>query len=207
MEGGRQAPAIRSGRTTNPSTNQQHKVAEPLSTTTVTGIRKFVQIPEMFFSQKSLQLVLFLGIISCPYLLASENTEKERSVSEIQLMHDTGKTLEEINRQKWLQDVLQNVHNPGRRTFSVLTHNKERAVSEAQLMHDKGKTIEELARQRWLQSLLDSVHNPGRREVPHLRNLLREVRGISAEEQQRLSVMTNKRNLHYQSEISAYSKK
>ncbi|XP_075710008.1 adenosine receptor A1 isoform X3 [Rhinoderma darwinii] len=120
---------------------------------------RFLQTQEMFLSQKYLQVVTFLGIVSFAYLLASENTEKERS------------------------------------------------VAEAQLMHDKGKTIEEITRQRWLQSLLGAIHNPGRREAPHLRNLHREVHGISTEEQQRLSVMKNNRNLQYKSEISAYSKK
>ncbi|XP_075710009.1 adenosine receptor A1 isoform X4 [Rhinoderma darwinii] len=161
----------------------------------------------MFLSQKYLQVVTFLGIVSFAYLLASENTEKERSVAETQLMHDTGKMMEEINRQRWLQSLLETIHNTGRGTLSMFTHNKERSVAEAQLMHDKGKTIEEITRQRWLQSLLGAIHNPGRREAPHLRNLHREVHGISTEEQQRLSVMKNNRNLQYKSEISAYSKK
>ncbi|XP_077155598.1 uncharacterized protein LOC143818044 [Ranitomeya variabilis] len=161
----------------------------------------------MFLSHKSLQLVTFLAIVSSAYLLASENTKKERSVAETQLMHDTGKMIEEINRQRWLQSLLEIIHNPGRRTLSVMTHNKERSVAEAQLMHDKGKTIEEITRQRWLQSLLGVIHNPGRREVPYLRNLHTEVHGISTEEQQRLSVMKNNRNLQYKSEMSAYSKK
>ncbi|XP_056414202.1 parathyroid hormone-like isoform X2 [Hyla sarda] len=161
----------------------------------------------MFPSQKSLQLLTFLGIVSFAYLLASENTEKERSVAETQLMHDTGKVIEEINRQRWLQSLLETIHNPGRRTFSMLTHNKERSVAEAQLMHDKGKTIEEITRQRWLQSILGAVHNPGRRETPHLSNLLREVHGISTEQQQRLTVMKDNRNLQFKSEIAAYSKK
>ncbi|XP_075710007.1 adenosine receptor A1 isoform X2 [Rhinoderma darwinii] len=168
---------------------------------------RFLQTQEMFLSQKYLQVVTFLGIVSFAYLLASENTEKERSVAETQLMHDTGKMMEEINRQRWLQSLLETIHNTGRGTLSMFTHNKERSVAEAQLMHDKGKTIEEITRQRWLQSLLGAIHNPGRREAPHLRNLHREVHGISTEEQQRLSVMKNNRNLQYKSEISAYSKK
>ncbi|XP_073474080.1 parathyroid hormone [Aquarana catesbeiana] len=161
----------------------------------------------MFLSLKSLQVLTFLGIFCFSYLLASANNEKERSVAETQLMHDTGKMIEEITRQRWLQSLLDTIHNPGRRTHLVLRQNKERSVAEAQLMHDKGKTIEEITRQRWLQGLLGAIHNPGRREASLLRNLRREVNGAGYEEHQRLSVNKNNQNLQYKNLNTAHSKK
>ncbi|XP_053312852.1 parathyroid hormone 4-like [Spea bombifrons] len=75
-------------------------------------------------SQKYLQLVAFLGIVCFACLTASENQERERSVAEAQLMHDKGKTIEELNRQRWLQGILGSVHNPGRREVSPIQHSR-----------------------------------------------------------------------------------
>ncbi|KAM5180742.1 uncharacterized protein ACMZJ9_001287 [Mantella aurantiaca] len=161
----------------------------------------------MFLSLKSLQVLTFLGIFCFSYLLASVNNEKERSVAETQLMHDTGKMIEEISRQRWLQSLLDAIHNPGRRTHSVLRQNKARSVAEAQLMHDKGKTFEEITRQRWLQGLLGAIHNPGRRDVSLLQNLRREVNEAGYEEHQRLSITKNNQNLQYRNLNNSYSKK
>ncbi|OCT91643.1 hypothetical protein XELAEV_18014702mg [Xenopus laevis] len=74
----------------------------------------------MFLSQKYLQMVTFMGIICYASLAASENTQNERSVAEAQLMHDKGKTIEEISRQRWLQGLLGSVHNPGRREVPLI---------------------------------------------------------------------------------------
>ncbi|KAG8540040.1 hypothetical protein GDO81_019939 [Engystomops pustulosus] len=74
----------------------------------------------MFLSQKSLQLVTFLGILSFTYLLAFEITEKERSVSETQFMHDKGKFIQDMARQQWLKEMLEMVHNPGQREVPQL---------------------------------------------------------------------------------------
>ncbi|KAE8622920.1 hypothetical protein XENTR_v10005427 [Xenopus tropicalis] len=74
----------------------------------------------MFLSQKYLQIVTFIGIMCFACLAASENTQNERSVAEAQLMHDKGKTIEEISRQRWLQGLLGSVHNPGRRNVPLI---------------------------------------------------------------------------------------
>ncbi|OCT94753.1 parathyroid hormone-related protein-like [Xenopus laevis] len=74
----------------------------------------------MFLSQKYLQMVTFIGIVCFACLATSENTQNERSVAEAQLMHDKGKTIEEINRQRWLQGLLGSIHNPGRREVPLL---------------------------------------------------------------------------------------
>ncbi|XP_063300392.1 parathyroid hormone 4-like [Pelobates fuscus] len=74
----------------------------------------------MLLSQKYLQVVAFLGIVCFSCIIASENQESERSVAEAQLMHDKGKTIEEINRQRWLHGLLGSIHNPGRREVSSL---------------------------------------------------------------------------------------
>ncbi|KAM9320242.1 parathyroid hormone [Gastrophryne carolinensis] len=158
----------------------------------------------MLLSQKSLQVVTFLGVLCLACLLASENTEKVRSVAETQLMHDTGKMIEEISRQRWLQGLLERVHNPGRRTNLMLSQNKERSVAEAQLMHDKGKTIGEITRQRWLQGLLGAVLNPGRRDVPPESGIQRELFGIGKEEHQRLII--TKKTLQNKQENMAQNK-
>ncbi|CAI9578319.1 unnamed protein product [Staurois parvus] len=84
----------------------------------------------MFLSLKSLQVLTFLGVFCFSYLLASVNNEKERSVAEAQLMHDKGKTIEEITRQRWLQGLLAVIHNPGRREVSLL-RNLHREVNGA----------------------------------------------------------------------------
>ncbi|XP_068122265.1 uncharacterized protein [Hyperolius riggenbachi] len=163
------------------------------------------QNPEMFLSQKFLQVLTFLGICCFAYLLAFDNNEKERSVAETQLMHDTGKMIEDITRQRWLQSLLETIHNPGRRAHSVLRQNKERSVAEAQLMHDKGKTIGEITRQRWLQGLLGAVHSAGRRDVPLIRNLRREVHVAGNKEHQRLSITKKNRSLQFKDAHTAYS--
>ncbi|KAG8450841.1 hypothetical protein GDO86_003201 [Hymenochirus boettgeri] len=73
----------------------------------------------MVLSQKYLQMVAFIGF-ACFACLATSDTQKERSVAEAQLMHDKGKTIEEISRQRWLQGLLGSVHNPGRRDVSLV---------------------------------------------------------------------------------------
>lgn len=55
---------------------------------------------------------------------------RERSVAEAQLMHDKGKTIEEITRQRWLQGLLGAIHNPGRRDAALL-RNLHREINEA----------------------------------------------------------------------------
>nr|DBA34040.1 TPA: hypothetical protein GDO54_001645 [Pyxicephalus adspersus] len=82
----------------------------------------------MFLSLKSVQVLTFLGIFCFSFLLASANNEKQRSVAEAQLMHDKGKTIEEITRQRWLQGLLGAIHNPGRRDVSLL-RNSHREVN------------------------------------------------------------------------------
>ncbi|XP_029428832.1 parathyroid hormone 4-like [Rhinatrema bivittatum] len=72
----------------------------------------------MLPSQRSLQRVVYLGILSLAFIAASRETEHKRAVTEHQLMHDKGKLFEELKRKMWLQNVMSAVHTASRRDLS-----------------------------------------------------------------------------------------
>ncbi|NXF12532.1 PTH4 protein, partial [Smithornis capensis] len=61
----------------------------------------------MFLPQRSLQTVTFLGIL---VLATCQDIENRRAVTELQLLHDRGRTFQGLKRLVWLQRALGTVH-------------------------------------------------------------------------------------------------
>nr|XP_020855222.1 parathyroid hormone-like [Phascolarctos cinereus] len=65
----------------------------------------------MLVAQRSLKTVVFLVILICACLGISHETQKKRTVSEYQFMHDKGKTMQSLKRLMWLYNAMGGVHS------------------------------------------------------------------------------------------------
>ncbi|NXV02864.1 PTH4 protein, partial [Cettia cetti] len=70
----------------------------------------------MFLPQRSLQTATFLAILFSAYFAMCQDLENRRAVTEHQLMHDKGRTVQGLKRLMWLHHALGAVHTASRDT-------------------------------------------------------------------------------------------
>ncbi|NWU90036.1 PTH4 protein, partial [Upupa epops] len=73
----------------------------------------------MLLPQRSLQLGTLVAVLVFACLVAGQDMENRRAVTEHQLMHDKGRAFQGLKRLMWLHNALGNVHTASSRDIPL----------------------------------------------------------------------------------------